>query len=543
MADMRAHRISIRIILIGLFLLGIVYQIKIRHLLLTPGIMLACIDAILFSAVLWITIRLDLAKVTIGFLALPYLFFIPGWLNTVSVIIILPVFTYCLYQAIATTHVRSKPFITIDDLAAFVLILVWVNLSGAGGYGAQTQDYRMHNARLNDLIHYSWPVHYGENKNLVYYIGYFLPAAALGKLTSFNIAEKMLYLWTLLGATLSIQWLQHLSKWKYTLPLVLVFIFFGPIDLLNIVYNSLQAGISLLAGYSTLIPTMDHLDFSTSLHLKFFIGNFLPNTFQLYWSPQQVIAGWLCAGLAMELFLKNNSHKIIFIYSLLCLWAPLVMLALSPFILLTVIVCLVEKRWRELLTFENTAGSLVLLLPFVIFYLSGSTSNNLSVWITNAFAWREYWDNYIIFNMAGWLIFTALVFYQTSKESLKYRLWFYCLILAFIVIQIRTFGEYSDLLCRGSAPLMFILLVYCLRAIDHHWLDGRRVAAIGLICVIAAGASSAIVQNMVAIRFYGARQAVGTVPEFANAYPNFGPDNSLFEQWLRRPLPESVQTK
>ena len=77
----------------------------------------------------------------------------------------------------SVTFTRRQLFITMIVLSA------WVVLSGIGGYAWQNRwDHSFRNAVFNDLVNRPWPVADGENI-LTYYIGFWLPPAAIAKLT------------------------------------------------------------------------------------------------------------------------------------------------------------------------------------------------------------------------------------------------------------------------------------------------------------------------------------------------------------------------
>ena len=295
---------------------------------------------------------------------------------------------------------------------------------------------------------------------------------------------------------------------------------------------------------------MDTLTFTTSQQLKFysidqqklfFLGNYPGNSFQLYWSPQQLIAGWLCAALMMFLFLQKQLRHIVFIYALLFLWAPLVMVALLPFVVVAVVVTVVfSKNQRELFSFENIAGAGSLTAVFVIFYLAGSTDANPSYWLFEAVDWRNKWDLLAVFYLAAWGVYAlALIPFILKCES-RSKIWFGALVFALAVFPLRIFGEWSDLLCRGSAPLMFILLIYSLRAVHHYWHARQKMRTVMLLCLFIAGSASALLINSVSLLYYGQTEPVKTLLSYNSIYPNFGPDDSLFNQLFRRTLPEPV---
>jgi len=528
------------------------YQYGFRYLSLAESLAYTLIDATLYTAILWLTTRLDLARATLCFLALPYLIFIPGWLNIPTAIILLTIFIICMMRTLQQTSTLKNNEINLRDFIAFLLILVWVNLSGIGGYGFQWADYAVNNARLHDLIVQEWPIRYGENRNFVYYFGYFLPAAIVGKIFSVNIALRSVYVWAALGVTLAVRWLSYLSKWRFSFSLVVIFILFGPIDILNLFYIQNQLSSTPVTEFFSTFRNddLDTLNFTATYtkQIKFFLGNYPGNSFQLYWSPQQLIAGWLCAALMMHLFLEQKIKQIVFIFSLLCLWGPLVMIALLPFILVTGVTqlfasSLLGKRWRDLLSFENTIGAGSLACVFVIFYLSGSSASNPSFWMARIVDWHKQWDLILVFYLAAWGIYALALIPFILKSEISTRIWFACLVFALAILPLRIFGLWSDLLCRGSAPLMFLLLVFFLRAIHYYWHDHQKIRAVILLCLLVPGTATAFLINSVSSRntYYGQTELVKPLLSYAykdDFYENFGPDDSLFNHLFRRSLPD-----
>jgi hypothetical protein len=98
------------------------------------------------------------------------------------------------------------------------------------------------------------------------------------------------------------------------------------------------------------------------------------------------------------------------------------------------------------------------------------------------------------------------------------------------------FGQWSDLLCRGSAPLMFLLLVFFLQAIHHNWLNHRKTTAIVMLLLWTTGTVSALLQLRSAYQHYGETQPIQSLILYNNAYPNLGPDNTLFNHYFRKKI-------
>jgi len=504
---------------------------------------LSLIDAALFTFILWITTRIDLARVTIIFLAIPYLLFIPGWLNTPTTIIVSIIFLYCIANTLRATTSTTSSSVTTHDILAFVLIIIWVNLSGAGGYGHQTPDYGIHNARLKDLIDYTWPVHYDKNKNFVYYTGYFLPSAIIGKLSNADIALRSIYPWTILGVTLVLRWLSLLSGWRFSALLVLTFILFGPLDILNLLLLDQHAAISIHDTFTEILTNTDYLDFRSKYDLGFFIGNYPSNTFQLFWSPHQVIAGWLCISLLTYSFLKKQTMQIIFIYALLCLWSPLIMIALFPFVIVVTLTQLWNKKWRDIITIENTLGAGTLSLLFLIFYLGGGLDAIPSPLIIKNFDWANKGWILALFFICAWCAYALTQMSFVVQQETPERIWFFGLIGVLFLLPLKQLGAYSDLLCRGSAPLMFLLLVFILQSIKYYWQQQKQAFLIVLLGLLILGSGSALLQLRTAINQYGVKPSAGNIVNYKYANENLGPDNTFFNFYFRKNLPEKTAVK
>jgi len=525
--------VSVAAVFFLLFAIHFPYHYGLRYLPLFESLTIALVDAVIFTTIVWITTRLDLARVTLCFLALPYLIFFPGWLNTPAAVTLLIIFIYCITNTLRTTTSTSHSSITLHDLLAFVLIIIWVNLSGAGGYGHQTPDYGVHNARLKDLVDYSWPVHYGENQNFVSYFGYFLPAAIIGKLSNADFAFRSMYPWTILGVTLVLRWLSFLSGWRFSALLVSVFIFFGPIDILNVFALGYHADIPLDSAFAETLVNSDYLDFRTRYDIGFIIGNYLSNTFQLFWSPHQVIAGWLCIGLMTHLYLQKQTTHFVFTYALLCLWSPLIMIALLPFVFVAVLPPLFSKKSGAVVTIENLLGAGAVSAVFVAFYLAGSPQSIPSPFILSGFDWKNQGWVLALFYFSAWGAYIAMLKPFIARQEPEKKIWFICLAIVLFVLPLKKFGAYSDLLCRGSAPLMFLLLIFILQAIGQYWRRQHGVLLVLLLGLLVLGAGSSLLQLRHAFNRYGTKPVTASIVHYAYAEENLGPDNTFFNRALR----------
>lgn len=511
------------------FALDFLYQYFVISELIFHAIRLSLLESIILCAIYFFCTQKNILKLSVIFLSVPYFLFIPGWLNVSTAIFFGGIMAIGLFQTLHLNNEKIPAPLDYGILPAFLLIIVYINLAGIGGYGYQSPDHSMHNSRLNDLILYDWPVKYAENKNLVYYTGYFLPASLIGKISNYGVASYFLYFWSIFGLTLAFRWLQYLSAWRLSGALVLIFMLFGSLDIFNSVFAGYHTDTSLI---NILFPLdIGRFEFITREQFNFFLGNYLSHTLQLYFAPHQVIAGWIGAGLLAHLYLSRQPRQILFIFSLLSLWSPFVMLGMSVLILIALI-DLGKKDWRSVATIENVAG-LISCLLFVVYYLGGSAEKNPSFSIFDGLKTAKDYLALIMLLMAGWGVYAALLLPYIQQQDFHRRLLFGALLISLLLLPCWIFGSYNDLFCRGNAPLMFLLLVYLLRSTAYYWKQNNKWRAYSIAIFFLAGSLSALQQHAKALYFYGETLAPTTVIGGKYSWENLGPDHSIFGKYFR----------
>jgi hypothetical protein len=272
-----------------------------------------------------------LYRVTFLYLLIPFFIFCVGWLRLAVMIPVAALLIVAAYQLL-----RHAPEVEIEYSPKLLITLLfftgaWVFLSGVGGYAFQNWDHHWRNAVLRDLIAYDWPVFYtqpekGPINMLVYYVGYWLPAALAGKLFGWKVASFVLYLWTWLGVLLVVVHLHRKLK-ASVLSAALLLIFFSGMDALGALVFAKE--------YPTLWPPIQHLEiWSANLQYSSF-------TTQLFWVFNQAIPAWLCVVLILESnsLMFDQSKRItlppdqkILIWSLCFFFAPLASIGLLPYL-------------------------------------------------------------------------------------------------------------------------------------------------------------------------------------------------------------------
>ncbi|WP_333813962.1 hypothetical protein [Muricomes intestini] len=129
------------------------------------------------------------------YLMLPFIIFTLGWLRLYLAIPIVIILILCLWKMLQHAPKLWRPEMNRDNIEKMLIILgiicLWVYLSGIGQLVFQNTDHTARNGIFNMLVEYDWPV-YGTAKDgssvgLIYYIGYWLPSAVIGKLFGLRV--------------------------------------------------------------------------------------------------------------------------------------------------------------------------------------------------------------------------------------------------------------------------------------------------------------------------------------------------------------------
>lgn len=327
-----------------------------------------------------------LHRISILYLTIPLLIFLFGWLRLSIAIPISLIILFTLYKLLKQSPVSNLqsliPQSSNSPLSTFhfpttvyclLITAIWLLFSGIGGYTFQNWDHHWRNAVFHDLINFDFPVYYAQSesgpvKMLVYYVGYWLPSAIVGKYFGWQVANLFLFLWSWLGIILITL---QLSNFLKTSPIktTLLLIFFSGLDSLGVLFFPQE--------YPTLFPPITHLEiWSGNLQYSSF-------TTQLFWVFNQSIPAWLCIilcitlseakGLGDSSLTQNDINwKIIFIWSLCFFFAPLASIGLLPYVLIEIFK---KENLRTLFNNINlTLLSPILILLLSTFYFSSNTA-------------------------------------------------------------------------------------------------------------------------------------------------------------------------
>ena len=496
------------------------------------ALMASSARALLVCGAVWLVRRTKVLTLTLAFLSLPYFLFFVGWLRAAYAV------PFCLLLLLGVARAWRREAregdywtdttggLTRSLLIASLIVFAWVLLSGAGGFGHQSTDYLMHNGRLTDLISYKWPVHYSTDKNLVFYVAYYLPSALLGKLFGQAVGLESLFFWTLLGMLIVVAWVFEILRNRSVL-VILPFVVFGGLDWVGVQLLDVSDRWFVMESEW---PEWWWHDYVAS---RQFIGGILSNTFSLFWAPHQVIGGWIIIATMTKLYLAGRKASLVFVFALCSAWSALIMLALVPFVVVAVLDTRI-RDWREVLSFENAVAGPLIALLFGVYYLGGSALVNPAGWLWEAADLTSKWPSLFLFYALEFGVYAACAWPFVRRRSRRERLWFLTALAILIALPLYRYGSFSDLACRGTTPALFVLILAITASLGQALKQGRRFAALALLLPLSIGATAAIPELWAAVYHFGRVQPSLSVTSYAWGWEQLGDDSSIFKKFIAR---------
>ena len=384
------------------------------------------------------------------YLLIPFLLFILFWIKLLFALPIAIVLLYCLFisykegNLTQVVYNQSLESIRRNWLICFGIILFWLLFSGIGNLSYQNSDYNIRNAVMRDLVEQSWPVTYSpdiypadrqftENRlMLVYYFGYWLPAAFVGKLAGLTAANLFLFFWSLLGLLLIYSLLSQTIK-KVTYKALIILIIWSGLDIIG----------TLWAKYAT-------TGFVFHTHLEHWADNFKVYaqfssiTTLLYWVFNQTIPLWLL----VLLFINNSNVKSIFLLAAFSLFlAPIGTLGFVPFMLLRIGQQIYRNGFPSVLnrylSLANTLGVVLVIGVTGLFFLTNRAGSIKSFVFFDIVPYLAF-----IFLEVGLLTLLLFIYYRSKLVLVCFA--FLCF------VPLIKVGRYYDFAMRASISYLFL---------------------------------------------------------------------------------------
>jgi hypothetical protein len=476
---------------------------------------------LIYFSVYWLIFSVSLWRVSLFWLGFPVLLFLCSWLRMYWAFVFSVGLLVAMTKAWRADPSPEQKLPAVFFAVGAMFVLVWVSLSGAGGYGRQLTDYAMHNGRLADLVNFSWPVVYpdapthggvatGGAKLLVAYSAYYLPAAAFGKLFGLPAAMEFMYFWTLTGCWLAYRWIVSLSGIKHPLLAALALIFFSGWDLVGASLSLLEVsdmpdapadvlcrfvawmfnGLcnAIFHGGTVDSPVfLDNWTF-TVFDQSYWFGGYFSQTTSFYWAPHHVVGSWIVMALLLRCYQAGSVGSVALICGLLTLWSPLMVMATVIFPL-TLFLMSARGRFSEWVTMPNVVGGLLSLLMFSYYASASAASNPMGFFSLKN--WHDlYW--FFVFHTIAWLIYALAIFTCAHGFSRGEKFFFLVLCLGFFLMSLVHYGSYNDLMVRSSAPFFFGMTIFLLKAIAAEQERACRWRAVLLMMMLVPASFSGL---------------------------------------------------
>ncbi len=383
-----------------------------------------------------------LHRLSILYLTLPFIIFCMGWLRLSVAIPITAIILWALWKLFTQSPIPNYQFPNYQTTFYLLLLTaLWLLLSGIGGYTFQNWDHHWRNAVLRDLITYDWPVIYSSPEKgpitmLVYYVGYFLPAAWIGKFFGWQAANFVLFLWTWLGVLIVTVQLGNALKTS-PVKLALLLILFSGLDSLGALFFA--------SDYPTLFPPIQHLEIWSGNLLQY--SSF---TTQLFWVFNQAVPAWICIALLADKSPTSNYQlpNYLFTFSLCFFFAPFAALGLLPYLLIEWFKQTDFKSPFKNLRLDTLLASGIIVLISFLYFSSNTAAQERGL---QAIALKDFLAFFLLEGGILWLFLAPLKWRDPRWVVTG-------LLLA--VIPFIQLGSGRDFVMRASiAPLFYLMMM------------------------------------------------------------------------------------
>lgn len=478
-----------------------------------------------------------LTLLSLGYLYVPVCLFLFFWIQPLLAVPLMVLIAFGIWQFVRQTP--EKP----DDIPLFsrkewLLLamgaLFWTWVSGMGAFVPQYGDYDKHNLVFHDLLTRPWPVVYQNsrlgNPFLCYYIAYYLPTAALGRLfqLSFQSVEWISFFWGWLGVLLAFCWVARFSR-KNRVWIAVALPFLSGVEVaVRLVWSlfvDFQWHVSswLEAVFSHRVPgytpyETPRLVFSNQ---KFYQSiDPSPLVMQLQAVPQHALGGWIAIGLV--LYGQNRKTApvaLAFVIAATLLWSPFVSIGLTLWLLFT------ERAVFRLSGWQQPVFLFICVLLTGLmgsFYQAHHPIPYAGV-ILEAFNQPADVVLYLLFwGLQIWVGVALFRWYQ--RPNVENRVWDRRLLAAAVSIQLLSLiymGRWNDFQNRTIIPAQFVYYLAMANGFVH-WLHSPKRSVAGWALAVWMVVGLYVPVRVVAYKLWSIRFPQPIERSIANATTNFG---------------------
>lgn len=433
----------------------------------------------------------QLTRIALIYLALPVFLYFPGWFQPAPALILTMLLGYACWRALSAVSLASTPWPPKRLVAlALTFACVWTVFGGAGHFFyANAHDWIIRDAVLRDLVVAPWPPSYAAGEEELFIlrapVAYYLPAATVAKLTGLATADKLLWLWTMIGITIFFLLLplRHTTLIRAATALAAVVLFSG-MDIVGFMFPDFHPGALPVQG----------------AFIDWWIKppplvSYWSNTSNLFWNPNHSLPAWI----SIALFYRHWRHPHFLVITplliaVLPLWSPFALIGMTPFLAMQALRWWL-KRPRQALDVRAVGACLgvfgVIFVTLVIpasgiqygMTLTTPPEHGKWLYLNNFGHVLTYLENYTLFVIFEFAVIALLVSRTVDRWL------FVTAVTTLLLLPLLSIGPGNDLAMRGSIPSLGVLCIAAVNVFAHptsvasqhrRWLLGL-VLAIGAV--------------------------------------------------------------
>lgn len=418
-----------------------------------------------------LTVRFILIATYI-YLCLPIIIFLLGWCRWYVGGPIALIACYSIYRCVKEYEYANAPNFNICRKhilklgIALLIIMCWVWLSGIGKFVWQNEDHTCRNTIYELLVTQKWPLvgNYEvdgmmQERGMVYYIGFWLPAVLVGKVFGISAGYVVQYIWAVLGICivylLLCMWRKKILIW----PLLIMILFSG----LDIV--------------GTLMASGEIQNIWGTEHIERWPGSyqFSGMTTQLFWVFNQAIPAWVASAI---IFIDERPKNIIFVWSLIMITSTLPFIGLLPYVIYFMVY---RSKWshkqtvRELIcdginnfcSIQNILGGGCIGIISLLYLMCNISGGNTNLTDISLLSKNNLFQKICILTIAL-ILFISIAYFLLTLLLRGYKKIIYILmkVITILGIVLLTFNTLNKIVGKDAQihRLLLLILFYFLEA-------------------------------------------------------------------------------
>ncbi len=325
-------------------------------------------------------------------------------------------------------------------------ILLWVLLSGIGGFWYQSSDHPWRNQVFLNLVNYSWPVHDGEGHILCYFWGFWVLPALVAKLTGVYLAGyAMQVLWAAVGIWLGMRLIFN-AVGEVKLRFLLIVVAFGGIEYFRCMIEEIWSPFGI-----------GHTDYANYIMFDSHTGE------QILYVFNQMFAGW--TGTLMILYDKRPGRSAL-VLGCMAFSAPFPCLALLPVVLWQIVDDAFRSRRAadaisKVFSLWNV-GTLAVFFP-ILYYISRTSSDFVFPLAALEIPEAWYW-----YGLVAVVVCTLGIWIPFIWNNIRKYPPFWILLAASVGGYFVQMSGNTDLAARIWIPMIYLLITEVCR-ISCEW--------------------------------------------------------------------------